>query len=199
MNAWKFPKIDEFRGMKALCTLLLLVAACTSHRPAKVTVPVDEAEYYQPNKPEYAIHKQLLPDPTGGLGHSQDPDIRVTDIRLTASYTVLYMTYGKDPNDRNNSFFGTSAISFNPKAVLATSDGKRTYKLVKTEGIPMSPDTREIKNDERVRFVLYFERLDPDVRSFDLFECKSDNQNSCFNVAGMTLDNPADATTHQPK
>jgi hypothetical protein len=63
----------------------------------------------------------------------------------------------------------------------------------------MSPDTREIKNDERVRFVLYFERLDPDVRSFDLFECKSDNQNSCFNVAGMTLDNPADATSQQPK
>jgi hypothetical protein len=184
--------------MKACFALFLLVAACTSHRPSKITAPADEAEYYQPNKPEYVVRKQLLPDPTGGLGHSQDPDIRVTDIRLTASYTVLYLTYGKDPNDRNSNYFGSSAISFNPKAVLASSDGKRTYKLIKTEGIPMTPETRDIKNDERIQFVLYFERLDSDVKIFDLFECKSDNQNSCFNVAGMSLDNPANATTRQP-
>lgn len=184
--------------MKCCLVLLLLVSACTSNRPARLTAPTDEAEYYQPNKPEYTVRKQLLPDPTGGLGHSQDPDIRVTDIRLTASYTVLYMTFGKDPEGRNNNYYGTSSISFNPKAVLATADGKRTYKLVKTEGIPMSPETRDIKNEERVPFVLYFERLDPDVKSFDLFECKSDNQNSCFNVAGMSLDNPVNTTTRQP-
>ncbi|GAB3226059.1 hypothetical protein [Spirosoma arcticum] len=175
--------------MKALTALCLFVAACTTNRPSTVNAPADGAEYYQPNRPEYAVRKQLLPDPTGGLGHSQDPDIRVTDIRLTASYTVLYMTFGKDRNDRNNNYYGASAISFNPKAVLASSDGKRTYKLIKTDGIPMSPDTREIKNDERVPFVLYFERLDDGVKSFDLFECKSDNQNSCFNVAGMTIEN----------
>lgn len=185
--------------MKALLVLCLLIAACTTNRPSTVNAPTDGAEYYQPNRPEYAVRKQLLPDPTGGLGHSQDPDIRVTDIRQTASYTVLYMTFGKDRNDRNNNYYGSSAISFNPKAVLATSDGKRTYKLIKTEGIPMSPDTREIKNDERVPFVLYFERLDADVKSFDLFECQSDNQNSCFNVAGMTMENSADADSRQPK
>ena len=185
--------------MKALVALFFLVAACTANRPSTVNAPADGAEYYQPNRPEYAVRKQLLPDPTGGLGHSQDPDIRVTDIRLTASYTVLYLTFGKDRNDRNNNYYGSSAISFNPKAVLATSDGKRTYKLIKTDGIPMSPDTREIKNDERVPFVLYFERLDADVKSFDLFECQSDNQNSCFNVAGMTIENSLDAAPRQPK
>jgi len=184
--------------MKALLSLLFLVAACTTNRPSLVNAPADGAEYYQPNRPEYALRKQLLPDPTGGLGHSQDPDIRVTDIRLTASYTVLYLTFGKDRTDRNNNYYGSSAISFNPKAVLATSDGKRTYKLIKTEGIPMSPETREIKNDERVPFVLYFERLDADVTSFDLFECKSDSQSSCFNVAGMTIENPANSSTLKP-
>ena len=181
--------------MKVCFALLLLVTACTAHRPSKLTAPTDEAEYYQPNKLEYVIRKQILPDPTGGLGHSQDPDIRVTEVRLTASYTVLYMTYGKDPNDRTNNYHGSSAISFSPKAMLASTDGKRTFKLIKTEGIPMTPETRDIKNDERVPFVLYFERLDPDIRLFDLFECKSDNQNSCFNVAGITLDHPANAST----
>lgn len=185
--------------MKAFVVLLFFAVACTAHRPSPVNAPVDGAEYYQPNRAENAVRKQLLPDPTGGLGHSQDPDIRVTDLRLTASYTVLYLTFGKDRNDRNNNYYGSSAISFNPKAVLATSDGKRTYKLLKTEGIPMSPETREIKNDERVPFVLYFERLDADVQSFDLFECKSDNQSSCFNVAGISVDSSADSKVPPPR
>lgn len=185
--------------MKRCLAFLLLVSACTANRTPKLTAPADAAEYYQPNKPEYNVRKQLLPDPTGGLGHSQDPDIKVTDIRMTASYTILYLIFSKDPNDRNGNYYGSSSISFNPKAVLASSDGKRTFKLVKTEGIPMSPDTREIKNDERVAFVLYFERLDPDIKTFDLFECQSDNQNSCFNVAGMSVDNPVNATTRQPE
>ncbi|GAB4027399.1 hypothetical protein [Spirosoma gilvum] len=178
--------------MKAIFPLLLLLSACSTHRPAAVNAPADGAEYYQASQPIAGYQQRLYPDPQGGLGHSQDPDIKVTDIRLTASYTVLYMTFAKDPHGHDNNYYGTSSISFNPKAVLATSDGKKTYTLVKTEGIPMSPETRDIKNDEKVPFILYFERLDKGVESFDLFECKSDNQNSCFNVAGMTVRNPVD-------
>lgn len=185
--------------MKTLVALLLLVSACTSNRMTQVNAPADGAEYYQVGQPLAVAQNRLYPDPQGGLGHSQDPDIRVTDIRLTASYTVLYMTFGKDPNDRNNNYYGTSSISFNPKAVLATSDGKKTYTLLKTEGIPMTPDSREIKNDEKVPFILYFERLDSGVEAFDLFECKSDNMNSCFNVAGMTIHNPTDSPTSPQK
>lgn len=183
--------------MKALVALLLILSGCTSNRLPKVDAPADGAEYYQPNQSVAAFQQRLYPDPQGGLGHAQDPDIRVTDIRLTASYTVLYMTFGKDPTERNNNYYGSSSISFNPKAVLASSDGKRTYALVKTEGIPMTPESREIKNDEKVPFILYFERLDKGVESFDLFECKSDNLNSCFNVAGMTVQNPLNSEAQQ--
>ncbi|MVM36177.1 hypothetical protein GO755_39560 [Spirosoma sp. HMF4905] len=183
--------------MKAFYALLLLVSACVSNRPSAINAPADGAEYYQPYQPLAAVQPRLYPDPQGGLGHSQDPDIRVTDIKLTASYTVLYLTFGKDRNGRDNNYFGTSSISFNPKAVLASSDGKKTYALIKTEGIPMTPESREIKNDEKVPFILYFERLDKGVESFDLFECKSDNQNSCFNVAGMNIHNPISSTAAQ--
>lgn len=165
--------------------IALWLAACASNRPASSTAPADGAEYYQPNQPTYALRKQLLPDPTGGLGHAEDADIRVTDIRLTASYTVVYMTFARDPRERYAG--GTSAISFNPKAVLATRDGRRTYPLRKADGIPMSPDTREVRADESLSFVLYFDRLDDDVQSFDLFECHSENGNSCFNVAGLPV------------
>ncbi|WP_020598999.1 hypothetical protein [Spirosoma panaciterrae] len=178
--------------MKAIVPLLLLLSACSANRPAAVNAPADGAEYYQASQPIAGYQQRLYPDPQGGLGHSQDPDIKVTDIRLTASYTVLYMTFGKDPHGHDNNYYGTSSISFNPKAVLATSDGKKTYALVKTEGIPVSPETRDIKNDEKVPFILYFERLDKGIESFDLFECQSDNQNSCFNVAGMSIHNPID-------
>lgn len=178
----------------------LLLTACVSNRPAAVQAPADGAEYYQPNQLARMAQSRLYPDPHGGLGHSQDPDIRVTDIQLTASYTVLYLTFAKDPTDRHSNIYGgSSSISFNPKAVLATADGKKTYALLKTEGIPMTPETREIRNDERVPFVLYFERLDPGVELFDLFECQSDNQNSCFNVAGMSITNPGSTTATQPK
>ena len=183
--------------MKTLVALLLLVSACASHRLPQVNAPADGAEYYQHSQPTAVVQPRLYPDPQGGLGHSQDPDIRVTDIKLTASYTVLYLTFGKDPNDRYSNYYGTSSISFNPKAVLASSDGKRTYALLKTEGIPMTPDSREIKNDEKVSFILYFERLDKGVETFDLFECKSDNENSCFNVAAMNIRNTLTPTADQ--
>ena len=185
--------------MKAFIALLLLAATfgCRSNRPAAINAPADGAEYYQPNQPVVVTSPRLYPDPQGGLGHSQDPDIRVTDIRLTASYTVLYMTFAKDRNDRYGNYYGTSSISFNPKAVLASSDGKKTFALLKTEGIPMSPNTRDIKNDEKVSFTLYFERLDKGIESFDLFECKSDNENSCFNVAGMNVQNPVNSSASQ--
>lgn len=184
--------------MKACVALLLLASACTSNRPPALTAPTDGAEYYQPGSAAHRVIPRLYPDPQGGLGHSQDPSIRVTDIRLTASYTVLYLTFGKDPNERYQAF-STSSVSFNPKAVLASADGKRTYALLKTEGIPMTPDSREVKSDETVPFVLYFERLDKGVELFDLFECKSDNQNSCFNVAGMMVENPLESSTQLPR
>jgi len=185
--------------MKALVALLLVASACTSNRLPKVNAPVDGAEYYQPGQPTYALQSRLYPDPQGGLGHSQDPDIKVTDVRLTASYTVVYMTYAKDKQDRYFNYNSSSSISFNPKAVLASSDGKRTFALLKTEGIPVSPETLEIKSDEKLKFVLYFERLDKGIDTFDLFECKSDNENSCFNVAAIKIENPADSNTPQPR
>ena len=187
--------------MKLLFVFLLFAAGCTSNRPTAVpNVPADGAgtEYYQPAKPTFTGQPRLYPDPQGGLGHSEDPDIRVTDVRLTPEYTVLYLTFAKDRNGRNNDLYGVSAISFNPKAVLATPDGKRTYKLVKTTGIPLTPESREIRGDERLSFVLYFERIAPDVPTFNLFECPSDNDNSCFNVAGINAEGLSQASMVKP-
>ena len=186
--------------MKLLFAFLFFAAGCTTNRPAAVSeAPTDGADYYQPAKPTFTGQPRLYPDPQGGLGHSEDPDIRVTDVRLTSEYTVLYLTFGKDRNGRTYDFGSTSAISFNPKAVLTTPDGKHTYKLIKTTGIPLTPDTQEIRGDERLSFVLYFERVAPDVATFNLFECPSDDTNSCFNVAGISAEGLNQASMVKPK
>ena len=72
--------------MKAFLAFFLLVSACTANRTPAVNAPADGAEYYLPNHPAAVGMPRLYPDPTGwSWATPQDSDIRVTDIKLTAS------------------------------------------------------------------------------------------------------------------
>lgn len=184
--------------MKAyLLFALLLAGACRSSRPLPAPpVPVDEAEYYAPGASTTDVleSRKLLPDPINGLGQTNDPNIRLTDIRQTPSYTVLYLTFSLgDPTgrgrDRDYTYSSASSdISIQPGAVLIPKDSKDTYKLVKATGIPMSPQRLEVRGNDRVNFVLYFERLPDTVQQFAMFECKSTNMETCWNITGMRLE-----------
>ena len=65
-----------------------LSAACTSIRPTPGHQPADETEYYVKASPMEELNRRILPDPIGGLGHSNDIQLSVTDIRLTAKTGV---------------------------------------------------------------------------------------------------------------
>ncbi|TAE28820.1 MAG: hypothetical protein EAZ91_13795 [Cytophagales bacterium] len=182
--------------MKTLLYLIfgvLVVSACRFTRPVTgPATPVDEAEYYAPGptSAEVISSRKLLPDPINGLGKTNDPAIRLTDIRQTPSYTVLYVTFshGGDPRSSDYSYTSSaSEISIKPKSVLVPHDSKDTYKLVKATGIPLSPNSREVRGNERVTFVLYFERLPDSVDQFAMFECKSSWMETCWNITGMRL------------
>ncbi|GAA4457738.1 hypothetical protein GCM10023189_28940 [Nibrella saemangeumensis] len=178
--------------MKRISILLLaLLSACSTTQQLPQNTPVDEGEYYMPSGSREVARKRLLPDPMNGLGQTNDPSIRVNDIRLTSNYTVLYMTY------TNGSPYssGASSISFRPDAKLVAADGVRTYSFVKAEGIPLSPQDRQVHAAEKVDFVLYFKRLDTDVQEFAMFECKSDETTSCWNVVNMKV---STASTPKP-
>ncbi len=173
----------------------LIAGACSSTRPLPgPPPPVDEAEYYAPGPTgaEVVNSRKLLPDPINGLGQTSDPSIRLTDIRQTASYTVLYMTFSLgDPRGRDRDYTYSSAsssISIQPEAVLIPKDSRDTYKLVKATGIPTSPNSLDVKGNERVDFVLYFERLPDTVEHFAMFECKGTTMQTCWNITGMKLD-----------
>lgn len=198
-----------------LLFISLFVGACSSTRQLPgPPPPVDETEYYAPAQASGADvlnSRKLLPDPINGLGQTNDPSIRLTDIRQTASYTVLYMTfalgppgyngrrpkrhdYGRRPNrhdygGNDYSYGAASSISIQPEAVLITKNSHERYKLVKATGIPESPNSLDVKGGEKVDFVLYFERLPDTVEQFAMFECKGTNTRSCWNITGMKLEN----------
>lgn len=168
----------------ALCGLSV---ACTTTRPTPGHQPADESEYYVQTSPMEELNRRILPDPIGGLGHSNDAQIAVTDIRLTNSYTVLYLVFD---NARSQGGVGSSQISIDPKAKLVSPDGKETFAFVKAEGIRLTPDHIDIEAGSKAKFILYFERLTPGITDFALFECESTSGLTCWNIVDMHVDNP---------
>ncbi|MBC8156495.1 MAG: hypothetical protein H7Z72_26735 [Bacteroidetes bacterium] len=185
-----------------LLILLLAVAACAPTRPSQPVV-TDESEYYVANSVErpglsQLGQKRLLPDPHGGLGTTNDLTLKVTDIRLTSQYTVLFLTFGEH-NQATASYQSRSSniISFNRDARLVAgkdANSLKTFKFIKAEGIVLSPDSQPVDPDEEVKFRLYFERLDRGTEDFSLFECEDTQTTTCWNVRGMHITNPADST-----
>lgn len=172
-----------------LTALCAVAVACTTTRPTPGHQPADETEYYVQSSPLEELNRRILPDPVGGLGHSTDAQLSVTDIRLTAKYTVLYFTF--DHSRGQYSSMSTTQISIDPKAQLVTPNGKETFAFVKAEGIRQTPDHTDVMAGEKAKFVLYFERLKPGIDQFAMFECKDSPGLTCWNVTDMHVDNPA--------
>ena len=174
--------------------LLLLIAlcglsvACNTARPTPGHQPADESEYYVKASPMEELNRRILPDPVGGLGHSNDVQLMVTDIRLTAKYTVLYLTFDHSRGQSGNS--SSTQISIDPKALLVAPDGTRTFTFVKAEGIRQTPKHIDVQAGGKVKFILYFERLTPGINEFTLFECQDSPGLTCWNITDMYIDNP---------
>lgn len=174
--------------------LLAGLAGCaTQSMPKQQRALSDGAEFYVPNETPGVVRKRLLADPINGLGEANDPSIRVMDIRLTSSYTILYMTFSQQRQSGNYGM-GSSTISIQPEAKLMTPDGSRKFALIRAEGIPLTPGGRDVNLDERIDFVLYFERLSKGIEEFGMFECTDTPTTTCWNVRAMHIQNAADST-----
>ncbi len=189
------------KNARFLPILFLALSGCAPTRPNQPTA-TDESEYFVANTTESPGmsrlgQKRLLPDPHGGLGTTNDLTLRVTDIQLTKQYTVLFLTFGEDRQPSNYQS-GGSSISFNSDArLLAGPDHEhlKTFRFVKAEGIVLSPESQTVQVGEQVKFRLYFERLDKGTEEFSLFECEDTKDQTCWNVRGMHISNPADSAT----
>lgn len=114
-----------------------------------------------------------------------DRDVIISRVDLTAQYTIISMRF------RGRAREG-SEIQFMPTARLYANDGARSFKFIRAENIPVGERKRTVVQGEEVSFVAYFERLDPGIQTFDLFECSDRNRSGivCFNFWGVHVINP---------
>ena len=124
--------------------------------------------------------------PTPRIEDVNDRDVVIKRIDLTAKYTIIYMRFVG-----NRLALDGSSIHFVPTARLYANGGARSFKFVQAENIPTDL-RRKVYAGEKVDFVAYFERLDPGIEVFDLFECSDRNRPGevCFNFWGVHVVNP---------
>jgi OmpA-OmpF porin, OOP family len=132
----------------------------------------------------------------------------LTKVELTPSYTILYFTYENQRRRRGSIFdllegnqgANNDIIQFNPQSRLYEPQrANRKFKFIKAEGIPLSPDKMRVYPGDKVSFVVYFERLEPGIELFDLYEGKDEGSLEFWNFYGVHIRNPKNQPKPQPK
>ncbi len=138
-----------------------------------------------------------------GGGTTRNPNVNrsaadYTEIRkveLTDRYTIIYVTHTNNNRVQRDSQGrvvrdGKSEIRIKPSSRLLGLNGQRSFRFIKAEGIPVDPRFMNSFPGDRVNFVLYYERLDPGIEVFDLFECNDYDNMVCWNFYGVKVVNP---------
>ncbi|MPR34273.1 OmpA family protein [Salmonirosea aquatica] len=126
---------------------------------------------------------------------------RVSIVRVTLSeqYTIVDMQYGQPGRATLFNPFGLSnyTIQIDPKSRLyRPGDTSRRYRFIKAEGIPVTPEKKSVLPGEVVNFRLYYERLDPGIEVFDLYEGRNadidlrEENYEFWNFYGIHIKNP---------
>lgn len=105
----------------------------------------------------------------------------IDKIENTNNNTIVNFTF-KSSDDYVNG--GT--VMINPNIIIKETSGDREYKLIKSEGMPLSPNKHSFSfNGEKLRFKLYFPKIDNTIKSIDIIE--SINNKLFFNFYGVSL------------
>lgn len=136
-----------------------------------------------------------------GNGRAADKGVKITNIRLTDQYTILYVTFlntNRTYQNQQGGGNGIETIGIKTSAQLIAANGARAFRFVRAEGIPTIGNGGNLDNvgmqtrpGDQVNFALYFERLDKGLENFDLFECNDYDHLVCWNVYGLYVNNPA--------
>ena len=119
--------------------------------------------------------------------------IRINNVRLTNQYTILDMSFrNSDPTTRDpqTGRVSTVPIAISAESRLLASNG-RSFRFIKSEGITIAPQMTQVSAQQEVNFSVYYERLNPGIEIFDLFECEDSNGTECWNSYNIRVSNPA--------
>ncbi|MFN4145765.1 MAG: OmpA family protein [Runella sp.] len=134
------------------------------------------------------------------IERQSQPDVTLTKVELTDDYTILYFIfeYARRPSRlRPEDLLGGGRtttqqyIEVDPKCRLyEPGNASRKYRFVKAVGIPTAPEQRIVYPGDVVRFSVYFERLEPGIEVFDMFEGKDYGTKRYWNYYGVHIRNP---------
>jgi hypothetical protein len=113
---------------------------------------------------------------------SQDEySLTIDKIELSYNSTILYCTHTAPDTYENGGW-----VRIEPGIILKETYGNRKYKLVKAEGVPLSPNKHNYSYEgQKLTFRLIFQKVANDISFIDLIEC-IDNR-SCFNFYGIKI------------
>lgn len=118
----------------------------------------------------------------------------ITKVELTDRYTKVFITHTNTQqpryDNRGNRTNTDSQIRIKRETRLLGLNGSRAFRLLKADGIPIDPQYISSRYGQRTDFILYFERLDPGIETFDLFECNDYDNMVCWNFYDVYVKNP---------
>lgn len=116
------------------------------------------------------------------INRQDENNFTIDKIENTNNNTIVNFTF-KSSDDYVNG--GT--VMINPNIIIKETSGDREYKLIKSEGMPLSPNKHSFSfNGEKLRFKLYFPKIDNTIKSIDIIE--SINNKLFFNFYGISLE-----------
>lgn len=142
-------------------------------------------------------------------------EVNIAQVQLTPEYTILTFRYRiagrrRPPKEQVppglRDFYDyleptyTSTIGFQPtsRLVVRSGGGTRSFQFVKVQGIPADPDRLDVQPGDEGTFRVYFERLEPGMALFDLFECRSEGSYTCWNYTNVRINNPRKGVRRVP-
>jgi OOP family OmpA-OmpF porin len=115
-------------------------------------------------------------------------ELRILKVQITTTQTIVSLVHTNtrpatpDPVD--------NWIELMPRIQIIAAGGRKTYKFIKAEGITISPEKIYYRGPGKTYFKVFFEKLDPGVELFDIFECTNFDNIICFNFYGVHVNNP---------
>lgn len=126
-----------------------------------------------------SVFSQTIYQPS--INRQDQSSFTIDKIENIDNNTVVNFTYTSNDNYVNGGW-----VMINPNIIIKETSGERKYKLIKSEGMPLSPNKHTFSfNGEKLRFKLYFPKIDNKIKSIDIIE--SENNEVFFNFYGISL------------
>lgn len=104
---------------------------------------------------------------------TDDASFHLDSVKLEKDITEIFCSYYAEDS---------SWVNISPTSFLEDIETKEKYPLLKTYGIPISPQKRHFADAEKISVILYFPRISS--RYFNLIES---TDNDAFNIYGINL------------